>query len=71
VNDKIQALSMENYRVHIDNHNCGKNVRTEVGGAVRVLAGSACVCMSALDLAILPLRADARQARSLSRPARV
>ena len=30
LNDKIQVLSMENYRVHIDNHNCGKIVRTEV-----------------------------------------
>ncbi len=30
LNEKIQVLSMENYRVHIDNHNCGKIVRTEV-----------------------------------------
>ena len=30
INDKVQALSLENYRVHIDNHNCGKTVRDEV-----------------------------------------
>jgi hypothetical protein len=29
INEKIQALSLENYRVHIDNHNCGKTVRDE------------------------------------------
>ena len=27
INDKIQSLSLENYRVHIDNHNCGNTVR--------------------------------------------
>lgn len=30
LNDKIQALSLENYTVHVENHNCGKTVRTEV-----------------------------------------
>lgn len=30
INDRIQALSLENYSVHIDNHNCGNNVRQEV-----------------------------------------